>query len=679
MTTFKMNRLWRNMLFFAPLLLLFAGCTKEEISGRSIAGGSMSVLLRPDPVKQVTVKSIAAGVDESSIINVCAIQLDGDGNVVTGSAGAPLITSYPYNDPDGKGTITPAPDNLGGSIYIRADAQTSEVLFIANTAGVDFSNVKNKSDIAALVKSISNEESLVTNYNNANYLPMTGIWRPQAGGSNEVEMTRAVAKLEINLAFGSETAGDAFALSSIQVRQVANTMQYYRDPATIDIYPYPALTATTDYAVLLYDGSQNSLDGYSDLETEWGAFYMPAGDKCYGKILSAAEKFSWYLPENARGIGSAANQWEKNADSAPNGEAEYCTYLEIKGFYLTDGLVEEVVYNVYIGQNNTDDFNILRNRHYIMNVTVKDKDLVDTRVEEYTPQNYIDYTDNDSPWFVVASRGDGAADWQNPTVSQGWSIPTKAQMMVAYAYNYTDIFGTNILWLNEYNSTTRWSINMEIGEILPNDGSVGDVQSYQARAVKSYNGSDRYPYVQDGNIIVSRDENGGVKSDYIREGQWSPGENYNEQSADNKVAAKFEVAPFTVDDSGNWIRRTWNEAKEYCENYTDPEDGSGGWRMPTQRELMLIYAINGELDENYRFKTTGGMNYPGEPSVEHPELAQHIYYWTGTTDGTQGNVNNAWSVCFCNDEQLERGALSGKTEGYGKTEYNFVRPVRDVE
>ena len=679
----KKNFLGTGSLCGLMLALLLSGCTQEDLATRNTdsVDGLTRITLMPDRTEQIVMRSLA-GVDENGIYNVCVIQLDASGNVVTDDNNQKLIQQYPYASTDGKGDITAGTDGKGGTITMRVDPDTKEVCFVANTTS-NFSGVTDKAGIEAITESISDEHDLATKQGGKNYLPMSGTWTPQAGEGNTVSLQRAVAKLSVTLAFAPETSGDGFALSGIQIKQVANTLQFYRDPDEIETGTYPTLTATTDYTAMLYDGSDGAeTEGVVDLATKWGTYYMPTGNAaCKGKIIdnsTSRPEFTWYLPENARGTGSATNQWEKNASTAPAGQADYCTYLEITGFYLTDGLVEEVVYRIYLGGNNTNDFNLLRNHHYILTATIKDKKLVDTRITEYTPQNYIDYTDNDSPWFVAAAREDQNANWQNPTVEQGWSVPSIQQMMVAYAYNPERIYGTNIYWLNEYDNTQgRWSINMSVGELLPNTPQ-GDVQSYGIRAVKTYTGSHTYPYVDgnEKNIIVSRDENGGTKEEYIRDPEATPWQDisYDNTHEQNKVAKRLEVAPFTTENNGTWIRRTWANAKTYCENYVSP-DGKDDWRMPTQRELMLIYAINDQLGEDYQFRT---QKFTGnDTSDAHPELAQHIYYWSGTDDSTNSS-EYAWSVCFCNDEQEGRGVLQGKTEGYPKTEMNFVRPVRDV-
>lgn len=675
----KQNFLGKGSLCGLMLALLLSGCTKDDMEGgnSTTADGLTRISLMPDQTEQIVMRSLGNNVNENAINNVWAIQLDASGNVVTGDDGSKLIKRYSSSE------ITAGTGDKGGTITMRVDPETAKVCFVANTTA-DFDDVTNLAGIESMTKTILDEQDLTTENNSTYYLPMAGTWEPKAGEDNTVELLRAVSKLTVTLAFDPETVGDGFALSSIQIKQVAKTLHFYRDESTIEKTTYPTLTATTDYAATLYDGSSGSeTEGVVDLADEWDAAYMPTGTAvCKGKIIdnsTSKPEFSWYLPENARGTGTATNQWEKNANTAPSGQADYCTYLEIEGFYLTDGLVEEVVYRIYLGGNNTNDYNLLRNRHYILTATIKDKKLVDTRITEYTPQNYIDYTDNDSPRFVAAAREDGNANWETPVVDEDWFIPSIQQMMIAYAYNPTNIYGTNIYWLNLKDDTYgRWSINMSIGEVLPNRPS-GDVQSYMLRAVKSYTGSDTYPYVDgaDKNIIVSRDKNGGVKEDYIRDPATTPWTdvNYDHKSEQNKVAKKLEIAPVPSQDETTWVRRTWSDAKTYCENYVSP-DGKSDWRMPTQRELMLIYALNDELGDNYKFKIEKFADND-TPDDEHPELASHIYYWSGTDDGTTG-TGDAWSVCFCNDEQTGRGKLSGKTEGYDKNAENFVRPVRDV-
>lgn len=657
-------------------LLLPGGCAKEAVF-EPAAEGEVTLLLRPRFAEKIVVKSVGGQVEENKIVSLWAIQLDADGNVVK-DGNSSLIRQYPYSDPDGKGDIVDAEDGRGASISIRLDPATTRVCFIANSSSVSYSSVQNLADIASQSLGVSAEGGLVSTQNNTSYLPMSGIYDVSAGGSNEVIMYRSIAKLDLTLAFSPVTADDRFALSSIQVMQVPDVLHPFRDNGTLDQTPYPVQPGTFNYPAELYDGSTESESGYEDLATLWGAAYMPVGaDKCYGKpVDGTGMPFSWYLPENARGTGSAQNQWEKTADTAPQGQSGYCTYLEIKGYYMAEGLVEEVVYHVYLGGNNTDDYNILRNHNYKLTASIKDKSLVDVRVDEYTPVNYIDYTDNDSPWFVAAPRNDGAQGWNaiNPVYSsQGWALPDKEQMMLAWIYNASNLYQTGFYWIDELNyaQDSRWNINMSIGEILPTagDGSA----SYLTYAVKEYSGSHIYPYLEGENIIVSRDENGGAREELVRNidtATWTDGD-YDEGSEKNKVASKLQVARI----GSAWVRNDWNEAKAYCAGYK--EGGHDDWRLPTQRELMLLYVMNDQLPETYRLRTGSGAGFEVDDEHHDAETAAHIYYWSGATDSTRGEGTLAWSVGFCRDE--DNGAYPGKVEGYNKNYLNFVRCVRDAK
>ncbi len=201
------------------------------------------------------------------------------------------------------------------------------------------------------------------------------------------------------------------------------------------------------------------------------------------------------------------------------------------------------------------------------------------------------------------------------------------------------------------------------------------MQSYVVYAVKEYNGSYKYPYVSGNNrnIIVSRDENGGAKEEYIRmvteDDTWTATPTHNERDPQNKVASMFEVSKFATD-AEEWVRRKWGDAHDYCQDLE--EDGKTDWRMPTQRELMLLYIMNDQLSDAYKLRTGMGSDFNPKDD-EHPELGQHIYYWSGTEDRTASGAEaiTAWSVCFCTDLN------PGKTEGYGKENENFVRCVRD--
>jgi len=108
-----------------------------------------------------------------------------------------------------------------------------------------------------------------------------------------------------------------------------------------------------------------------------------------------------------------------------------------------------------------------------------------------------------------------------------------------------------------------------------------------------YAQSKKYPYVQDGKIIVCREGNDGVKSLLIHP-NWTVTPAHDEKSGEyNRFAARFEVASKDAVVTGV----VWDDAVSVCAGYSQDSGGKdkGSWRLPTIRELRLIYALRNEL------------------------------------------------------------------------------------
>ena len=84
-----------------------------------------------------------------------------------------------------------------------------------------------------------------------------------------------------------------------------------------------------------------------------------------------------YLPENLRGANpSITDQQNRDMAHAPAG----ATYVHI---YATFYGVK-IDYYVFLGSNTSDDFNVRRNRHYILNVNILGVNGDDLRVSMTT-------------------------------------------------------------------------------------------------------------------------------------------------------------------------------------------------------------------------------------------------------------------------------------------------------
>lgn len=125
----------------------------------------------------------------------------------------------------------------------------------------------------------------------------------------------------------------------------------------------------------------------------------------------------WYLPENARGVGTASDQFRRTAGTAPAGQADYCAYVEVYGKYFDAGEPEGsqssvTAYRLYLGSDNRADYNLLRNRVYTANITLRSRNEADTWIDcvpnpadrvEITPLVNVSYG-------VVPSVGAQSAD-----------------------------------------------------------------------------------------------------------------------------------------------------------------------------------------------------------------------------------------------------------------------------
>lgn len=82
---------------------------------------------------------------------------------------------------------------------------------------------------------------------------------------------------------------------------------------------------------------------------------------------------SFYLFENAQGqVSSITDQNRKNRDSAP----AYATYIHIQG----DTPSGKVDYFIYLGENNTTDFNTFANKEYNIAINIYGTNIIDWRV-----------------------------------------------------------------------------------------------------------------------------------------------------------------------------------------------------------------------------------------------------------------------------------------------------------
>ena len=94
-----------------------------------------------------------------------------------------------------------------------------------------------------------------------------------------------------------------------------------------------------------------------------------------------------YLFENPQGtVPSITDQRDKNADNAPSC-ASYLMIRATRGSRILD-------YRIYLGENNTTDFNVGRNTSHTLDITISGDNEVDTHVHGYTLSETADFESN---------------------------------------------------------------------------------------------------------------------------------------------------------------------------------------------------------------------------------------------------------------------------------------------
>lgn len=94
------------------------------------------------------------------------------------------------------------------------------------------------------------------------------------------------------------------------------------------------------------------------------------------------------------------------------------------------------------------------------------------------------------------------------------------------------------------------------------------------------------------------------------------------EASNEKVYIKFEVSK--TDNEGG---KDWLAIVNHCAGLT--HNGKTGWRLPTQRELMLMYVLKPELEQTNGFDPFNSGNY---------------YYWSATDMNNNGTT--VWGVYF---------------------------------
>lgn len=180
-------------------------------------------------------------------------------------------------------------------------------------------------------------------------LPMIGSYKGSSViASGTVQMKRLVAK--ISFSFSIDVPGtEKFTPSRVSLRSAASCTRFLEHTlptGTTGLYPDAA-------------SSDNFINYPAVSVSGTGPF-----------------TYTWYVPENLRGVVAGLEPSEKGSENAPAGS----TFIEIGGDYQRGSALTDVTYTIYLGANESTNFNVVRNYHYTVSSTIKGLNSRDLRV-----------------------------------------------------------------------------------------------------------------------------------------------------------------------------------------------------------------------------------------------------------------------------------------------------------
>ena len=180
-----------------------------------------------------------------------------------------------------------------------------------------------------------------------------------------------------------------------------------------------------------------------------------------------------------------------------------------------------------------------------------------------------------------------------------------------------------------------------------------------------------YPYVIKGNTIVVKDSYAQADPDaYPTHEPWSVTPAHTESAWDanasgyNTVGEMFQVANVNaVGKDGSSATMTWYEASgttdatynsagySACAQYSEAADQSdrGSWRLPTIRELKLIYAQGRQLVSNLY---SLGYYWSATEESTNVTIVKVVYFQNGNVANSAKQANTNYRVCCVRDTKV---------------------------
>ena len=195
------------------------------------------------------------------------------------------------------------------------------------------------------------------------------------------------------------SADGMLTLPAVEVQRCVSKISYHITvtPAVADIelrsvqlFSVPRFVSVFDMAAAPSDDP----DDYTDCPEVELSGQQAAGD-CY------------LLPNMQGMVAAITDQRQKNPENAP-ANASYLLIRAVRGSKI-------LAYYIYLGGNNTSDFNVRANTHYRLNISILGDSEVDTRISSYAVNVHDTYEENSvggyctyNPFQMLAVEIDGS-------------------------------------------------------------------------------------------------------------------------------------------------------------------------------------------------------------------------------------------------------------------------------
>lgn len=378
----KWNNKFTGGLFF--ILLLGSACTdvqeEMEINRPDKQGKNVRLTITTQPlqVSGTITRSEGEGmelalgdsgeaatraIEEDQVANICVFQFEGTKEASTAVLKEKTYLDYWVDD-----------------IGVNLASSTSSFLYVCANVG-------------DITKDLTVGRSTFQDLMNASYTILNGHTAfdrllPMSGCSDEfdtgtladnivVPLIRMVAKVTFVYDLSALSAGAAFNVTGVKLRNVPKHIKYYPD-------------SSSDANVDTYIG-------------------VP--------VAGQTATYTWFVPENMAGTPqNTVSYWtERFIKNAPL----YATYIELTGNYTTNGGdTYETTYVVYLGDGiDMDNYDVVRNHHYKVTSKIKGANLADHRVTIDTNLSadglancYLAGKDNHRYRFNGSIRGNGNSE-----------------------------------------------------------------------------------------------------------------------------------------------------------------------------------------------------------------------------------------------------------------------------